>query len=104
MFEARPAAVTAWASWTGGLGRWWLVVAMAAARCVRRVASSAARRRLAERRQAESSRIREKYPERVPVIVEKAERSDIPDIDKKKYSILVPQIPRPSRALDSSSA
>ncbi|KAK2984220.1 hypothetical protein RJ640_013449 [Escallonia rubra] len=37
-----------------------------------------------ERRQAESSRIREKYPERVPVIVEKAERSDIPDIDKKK--------------------
>ncbi|KAK3039692.1 hypothetical protein RJ639_027033 [Escallonia herrerae] len=39
---------------------------------------------MSERRQAESSRIREKYPERVPVIVEKAERSDIPDIDKKK--------------------
>ncbi|MBA0615147.1 hypothetical protein Godav_015327 [Gossypium davidsonii] len=37
-----------------------------------------------ERRQAESGRIREKYPDRVPVIVEKAERSDIPDIDKKK--------------------
>ncbi|XP_017617216.1 autophagy-related protein 8C-like isoform X1 [Gossypium arboreum] len=40
-----------------------------------------------ERRQAESGRIREKYPDRVPVIVEKAERSDIPDIDKKKYLV-----------------
>nr|QAR18126.1 ATG8e1 [Nicotiana benthamiana] len=39
-----------------------------------------------ERRQSESSRIREKYPDRIPVIVEKAERSDIPDIDKKKTS------------------
>ncbi|KAG5578889.1 hypothetical protein H5410_049516 [Solanum commersonii] len=37
-----------------------------------------------ERRQAEAARIREKYPDRIPVIVEKAERSDIPDIDKKK--------------------
>ncbi|XAR53794.1 hypothetical protein NMG60_11022477 [Bertholletia excelsa] len=40
-----------------------------------------------ERRQAESTRIREKYPDRIPVIVEKAERSDIPDIDKKKYLV-----------------
>lgn len=66
---------------------------------------------IAERRHAESSRIREKYPDRVPVsfesllnpkpllpsivlrltmlcfqvIVEKAERTDVPDIDKKKY-------------------
>ncbi|KAJ6363945.1 hypothetical protein OIU76_028972 [Salix suchowensis] len=40
-----------------------------------------------ERRQAEASRIREKYPDRVPVIVERAERSDIPDIDKKKYLV-----------------
>nr|GLL45679.1 autophagy-related protein 8C-like isoform X1 [Ipomoea trifida] len=40
-----------------------------------------------ERRQSESTRIREKYPERIPVIVEKAERSDIPDIDKKKYLV-----------------
>ncbi|MBA0557828.1 hypothetical protein Golob_014870, partial [Gossypium lobatum] len=40
------------------------------------------------RRQAESGRIREKYPDRVPVIVEKAERSDIPDIDKKKLVTL----------------
>uniref|UniRef100_A0A0E0QFB7 Autophagy-related protein n=1 Tax=Oryza rufipogon TaxID=4529 RepID=A0A0E0QFB7_ORYRU len=39
---------------------------------------------VAERRQAEANRIREKYPDRIPVIVEKAERSDIPDIDKKK--------------------
>ncbi|KAF8409573.1 hypothetical protein HHK36_005651 [Tetracentron sinense] len=37
-----------------------------------------------ERRTAEAARIREKYPDRIPVIVEKAERSDIPDIDKKK--------------------
>ncbi|KAG6502693.1 hypothetical protein ZIOFF_034979 [Zingiber officinale] len=41
----------------------------------------------AERRQAEAARIREKYPDRIPVIVEKAERSDIPDIDKKKYLV-----------------
>ncbi|XP_022724395.1 autophagy-related protein 8C-like [Durio zibethinus] len=40
-----------------------------------------------ERRQAEAARIREKYPERIPVIVERAERSDIPDIDKKKYLV-----------------
>ncbi|KAL2339192.1 hypothetical protein Fmac_013638 [Flemingia macrophylla] len=40
-----------------------------------------------ERRQAESARIRDKYPDRIPVIVEKAERSDIPDIDKKKYLV-----------------
>ncbi|KAK2447833.1 Ubiquitin superfamily protein [Trifolium repens] len=40
-----------------------------------------------ERRQAESTRIREKYPDRVPVIVEKAGRSDIADIDKKKYLV-----------------
>ncbi|KAH9325727.1 hypothetical protein KI387_005905, partial [Taxus chinensis] len=39
------------------------------------------------RRQAESARIREKYPDRIPVIVEKAERADIPDIDKKKYLV-----------------
>ncbi|KAJ8567814.1 hypothetical protein K7X08_020022 [Anisodus acutangulus] len=40
-----------------------------------------------ERRQAESSRIREKYPDRIPVIVERAEKSDISDIDKKKYLV-----------------
>mmetsp|Transcript_2705 Transcript_2705/g.9305 ORF Transcript_2705/g.9305 Transcript_2705/m.9305 type:complete len:129 (-) Transcript_2705:345-731(-) len=40
-----------------------------------------------EKRQAEAMRIREKYPDRIPVIVEKAGRSDIPDIDKKKYLV-----------------
>uniref|UniRef100_A0A7C8Z9W9 Autophagy-related protein n=1 Tax=Opuntia streptacantha TaxID=393608 RepID=A0A7C8Z9W9_OPUST len=40
-----------------------------------------------EKRQAEAARIREKFPDRIPVIVEKAERSDIPDIDKKKYLV-----------------
>lgn len=39
---------------------------------------------LTEKRQAEAARIRDKYPDRIPVIVEKAEKSDIPDIDKKK--------------------
>ncbi|XP_022860326.1 autophagy-related protein 8f-like isoform X1 [Olea europaea var. sylvestris] len=36
-----------------------------------------------EKRRAEAARIREKYLDRIPVIVEKAERSDIPKIDKK---------------------
>ncbi|XP_034897582.1 autophagy-related protein 8f [Populus alba] len=40
-----------------------------------------------EKRRAEAARIREKYPDRFPVIVEKAERSDIPNIDKKKYLV-----------------
>jgi len=40
-----------------------------------------------EKRQAEALRIRDKYPDRIPVIVERAERSDIPDIDKKKYLV-----------------
>ena len=42
-----------------------------------------------EARKAEATRIRLKYPDRIPVICEKAEKSDIPDLDKKKY--LVPQ-------------
>jgi len=41
----------------------------------------------AEKRKAEAERIRAKYPDRVPVICEKADRSDIPDIDKKKYLV-----------------
>jgi len=40
-----------------------------------------------EARMSESSRIREKYPDRIPVIVEKAGQSDVPDIDKKKYLV-----------------
>jgi GABA(A) receptor-associated protein len=41
-----------------------------------------------EKRQAEAGRIKEKYPDRIPVIVERAENSkSIPDIDKKKYLV-----------------
>ena len=40
-----------------------------------------------EKRKSEAERIRAKYPDRVPVLCEKADRSDIPDIDKKKYLV-----------------
>lgn len=40
-----------------------------------------------EKRKSESAKIKEKYPERVPVIVEKAGKSDIPNVDKKKYLV-----------------
>mmetsp|Transcript_108569 Transcript_108569/g.233770 ORF Transcript_108569/g.233770 Transcript_108569/m.233770 type:complete len:116 (+) Transcript_108569:17-364(+) len=41
-----------------------------------------------EHRRAEADRIRKKFPERIPVICEKAENAkDIPDIDKKKYLV-----------------
>jgi GABA(A) receptor-associated protein len=40
-----------------------------------------------EDRLAESDRIRAKYPDRVPCIVEKAEKSDIAAIDKKKFLV-----------------
>ncbi|KAM3396891.1 autophagy-related protein 8f [Capsicum galapagoense] len=48
-----------------------------------------------DKRRAEAARIREKYPDRIPVrikfyvnvIVEKAEKSEIPNIDKKKYLV-----------------
>jgi GABA(A) receptor-associated protein len=41
-----------------------------------------------DQRKAESERIRLKYPERVPVICEKADRSQsMIDIDKKKYLV-----------------
>mmetsp|Transcript_21920 Transcript_21920/g.38816 ORF Transcript_21920/g.38816 Transcript_21920/m.38816 type:complete len:142 (+) Transcript_21920:230-655(+) len=42
-----------------------------------------------EEREQEAKRIREKYPDRIPVICEREPRSDMPEIDKKKY--LVPQ-------------
>ena len=42
-----------------------------------------------EKRKEESKRIRDKYPDRVPVICQKDPRSNIPNLDKKKY--LVPQ-------------
>ncbi|CAO3619121.1 unnamed protein product [Mucor fragilis] len=40
-----------------------------------------------EKRKAEAERIRQKYPDRIPVICEKVEKSDIPTIDKKKYLV-----------------
>eukprot|EP00301_Raphidiophrys_heterophryoidea_P004500 c1194_g1_i1.p1 GENE.c1194_g1_i1~~c1194_g1_i1.p1 ORF type:complete len:132 (+),score=39.49 c1194_g1_i1:35-397(+) len=40
-----------------------------------------------EKRKSEAARILAKYPDRIPVICEKAEKSDIPDIDKKKYLV-----------------
>ncbi|KAI9021529.1 autophagy protein 8 [Phycomyces nitens] len=40
-----------------------------------------------EKRKAEADRIRQKYPDRIPVICEKVEKSDIPTIDKKKYLV-----------------
>ncbi len=40
-----------------------------------------------EDRKAESARILEKYPDRIPVICEKLERSKMEVIDKKKYLV-----------------
>ena len=40
-----------------------------------------------EERQSEARRIREKYPNRIPIIVEKAEKCDIDDIDKNKFLV-----------------
>lgn len=42
-----------------------------------------------EKRADEATRIKKKYPDRIPVIVEKAQHCDMPDIDKHKY--LVPK-------------
>merc|ERR1711957_843539 len=40
-----------------------------------------------EKRCAESKRIVAKYPDRIPVICEKSARSNLPDIDKKKFLV-----------------
>lgn len=40
-----------------------------------------------EKRRAEAERIRQKYSDRIPVICEKVEKSDIATIDKKKYLV-----------------
>uniref|UniRef100_A0A667YD91 GABA type A receptor associated protein like 2 n=1 Tax=Myripristis murdjan TaxID=586833 RepID=A0A667YD91_9TELE len=40
-----------------------------------------------EHRCIESAKIRNKYPDRVPVIVEKVSGSQIVDIDKRKYLV-----------------
>ena len=43
-----------------------------------------------DKRHVEASRIKEKYPNRIPIILEKNEKcKTVPDIDKKKF--LVPQ-------------
>eukprot|EP01060_Flectonema_neradi_P040305 TRINITY_DN912_c0_g4_i1.p1 TRINITY_DN912_c0_g4~~TRINITY_DN912_c0_g4_i1.p1 ORF type:complete len:132 (+),score=24.05 TRINITY_DN912_c0_g4_i1:79-474(+) len=40
-----------------------------------------------EERKKESSRIRDKYCDRIPVICERHSQSDVPDIDKTKYLV-----------------
>lgn len=40
-----------------------------------------------EKRRCEGDKIRRKYPDRVPVIVEKAPKARIGDLDKKKYLV-----------------
>ena len=42
-----------------------------------------------DKRIAESEKIMRKYPDRVPIIIEKHKKSSIPDIDKKKYLVPV---------------
>ena len=40
-----------------------------------------------ERRRTEAEKIRRKYPDRVPVIVERRPGARVPDVDKKKYLV-----------------
>ncbi|ODV61851.1 ubiquitin-like protein ATG8 [Ascoidea rubescens DSM 1968] len=40
-----------------------------------------------EKRKAEAMRIRQKFSDRIPVICEKVEKSDIQEIDKRKYLV-----------------
>ena len=40
-----------------------------------------------DKRVAESKRIIEKYPSKIPIIVEKQKNSDVSDIDKQKYLV-----------------
>lgn len=40
-----------------------------------------------EKRKAEGEKIRRKYPERVPVIVEKAPKAKMSDLDKQKFLV-----------------
>mmetsp|Transcript_65860 Transcript_65860/g.203865 ORF Transcript_65860/g.203865 Transcript_65860/m.203865 type:complete len:109 (-) Transcript_65860:164-490(-) len=40
-----------------------------------------------EKRAAEARRILAKYPDRIPVVCEKAPRSELPDIEKKKFLV-----------------
>ncbi|AYV77174.1 MAG: autophagy protein Atg8 ubiquitin-like protein [Barrevirus sp.] len=38
-----------------------------------------------EKRKAEADRINEKYPDKVPLILERSDASSLPEIEKKKY-------------------
>ncbi|CCF60542.1 hypothetical protein KAFR_0K01880 [Kazachstania africana CBS 2517] len=40
-----------------------------------------------EKRKAEAERITSRFKNRIPVICEKAEKSDVPEIDKRKYLV-----------------
>eukprot|EP00928_Gymnodinium_smaydae_P037101 TRINITY_DN25810_c0_g4_i2.p1 TRINITY_DN25810_c0_g4~~TRINITY_DN25810_c0_g4_i2.p1 ORF type:complete len:124 (-),score=30.70 TRINITY_DN25810_c0_g4_i2:135-506(-) len=40
-----------------------------------------------EKRSAEASRILAKYPDRIPVICERGPRSDLPEIEKRKFLV-----------------
>ena len=41
-----------------------------------------------DKRRIEGERIRTKYPDKVPIILEKSDSSDIPEIEKKKLLVL----------------
>lgn len=51
------------------------------------IASVAATNPIEEKRKAEASRILQKFNDRIPVICEKVEKSDIAEIDKRKYLV-----------------
>jgi len=40
-----------------------------------------------EQRKSDAIKILEKYPDRIPVIINKSENSDVPDIDKRKFLV-----------------
>ncbi|GAU16726.1 hypothetical protein TSUD_199680 [Trifolium subterraneum] len=42
-----------------------------------------------DERRKESQSILVKYPDRVPVIIEKYSRTDLPEMDKKKYVLIL---------------
>ena len=46
-----------------------------------------------EQRKSEADRIRERYPDRIPVICEKSKSSKLPDIDKTKWVTPFPRYP-----------
>ncbi len=42
-----------------------------------------------DKRQVESERIRQKYSDKIPIVIEKSDSADVPELDKTKY--LVPE-------------